>query len=84
MAGQADIVAKVISDPLAVYQSPRYLNRQLFYRSSELAPPFNRGYMRVVVEFRKRRWKAELAGILITAYPVAAPDPDEVMIWPTN
>jgi hypothetical protein len=51
MVGQAKLVEKVINEPLAIYQSPTDINRHLLYGVSVLPPPFNRGYIRVVVEY---------------------------------
>ncbi len=51
MAGQEALVEKAISDPLSIYQSDTHADRHVFYRLSELPPPFRGGFVRVIVEY---------------------------------
>lgn len=81
LAGYAAHVQELISNPLAVYQSPVYVDRHLLYGVSTLPSPYDRGYIRVIVEY-KRSWRGVVSGLLISAYLVNGPGDDEVMIWP--
>ena len=83
MTGQTEAVRRTIEDPLSIYQIPSHLKRQAFYRPSELPPPFNRGFIRVIVEYNKGRLSGRKRGDVCTAFHVAwAPKHGEVMIWP--
>lgn len=82
MIGHHALVQKVIEDPLAIYQSASHPNRNVFYRPSELPPPFNRGYIRVIVEY-ERGWRGAVRGRVITAFLVDRPAQAERMLWPT-
>jgi hypothetical protein len=81
MDGGEAAVERVINEPLAIYQSDTHPRRHVFYRPSELSPPFNRGFIRVVVEYRTRRWSG-LRGHVVTAFLVAGPKKGEILIWP--
>jgi hypothetical protein len=81
MDGAEAIVARTIGEPLAVYQSDTHTRRHVLYRPSELSPPFDRGFIRVVAEYRSGRW-SRLRGYVVTAFLVAGPKKGEILIWP--
>ena len=76
MRGQEDVVKRVLTDPDEIYQSNSDPNRQLFYRPSELPPPQNLGYVRVVVDYH-----AGTTGAVITALHVDKPKSKDVLLW---
>jgi hypothetical protein len=80
MDGGEAIVERVINEPLAIYQSDTHPRRHVFYRPSEFPPPYDRGFVRVIVEYKTRRWGG-LRGHVITAVLVAGPKKGEIPIW---
>lgn len=84
LTGQMDAVRQTIEEPLSVYQVPAHVRRQAFYRPSELPPPYNRGYIRVIVEYNIGIVSGRKRGRVCTAFhTMSGPRRGEVMIWPT-
>lgn len=81
MADQEASVKKVIDEPMAVYLSDTHPHRHVLYRPSELKPPFDRGFLRVIVEYHidaRRRTN----GRVITAFPVDRHNKTGEQLWP--
>ena len=80
MAAQETAVVATIERPLAIYQDANRANRRVFYRQGVLPHPFNRAYLRVVVEYRRHR--AGERGHAVTAFAVLRPKRGETILWP--
>lgn len=84
MLGAQASVKEAIESPLAIYQSASHVNRQVYYRPSSLTPPLNRGYIRVVVDYKKKRIVGNIQGLVVSAHlSSSGPRTGEVLIWPT-
>ncbi|MCJ7490713.1 MAG: hypothetical protein MUP15_00900 [Dehalococcoidia bacterium] len=84
MAGQMEAVRRTIEEPMSIYQIPAHLQRQAFFRPSDLPPHFNHGFIRVIVEYNIGRISRRKEGSVVTAFhTLSGPKRGEVMIWPT-
>ena len=82
LRGREDLLRSAIEEPFSIYRDADDASREIYYRPSELPAPLNRGYLRVVVEFRGRRRAARI-GYVITAYHSSSgPKKGEVILWP--
>ena len=78
LANHLPAVEEAIKQPMAIYQSAVHIRREVYYSpSTALQPPYDRGYIAVVVEFDRNR-----QGSLITAFHALGPKHGEVLIWP--
>lgn len=82
MADQMDVVKRAIENPFCIYQTTAHIRRQAFYRPSELPPPFDRGFVRIIVEYNSSRLFGR-KGRVCTAFHTSSAKRGEVMIWPT-
>jgi len=72
-------ISQTISNPLYICQDAIHSNRRNFYLPFILPKPYQRSYLKVVVEYRKR-WFG-LKGYVRTAYSTTALKPGEKIIW---
>jgi len=73
-------VERAIIGPLAIYRDADYATREVYYRPSDLLPPYDRGFVRVVVEFAVDAGGGQ-SGTVITAYHAYRPKVTEVLLW---
>lgn len=84
LSGHHEDVARAIAKPLGVYRSKTHASRRIFYApSTALPPPFDRGLIRVVVEFRRRALRGD-RGQVITAMHTLRPAEGEILVWPRD
>ena len=77
MLGYEATVELTIREPLAVYESNSHPTRHICCRPAALASPYDRGFLRVVVDYE------EGAGRVLTAFPVSAAKATErIQLWP--
>lgn len=80
LAAHDQSVRRAIGEPFAVYRSNTHPARHVFYRPSDLPRPFDRGFLRVVVDYSGRE-----LGRVITAFHVAGPKSSEnTLLWPRD
>lgn len=70
-----------LAKPMAIYQSPRDPNRHIYYRLGILGGSFTSSMLRVLVQFRNRRFGGS-RGYWVSAYAVSGPSEGETIIWP--
>lgn len=80
MRGYEAVVERTIREPLAIYRSNSHPARHIFYRPAVLASPYDRGFLRVVVDYTE-----SARGAVITAFPVVGPKASENnQLWPID
>lgn len=80
MEGWEAYVKTTIEEPYQVYQDGRHPNRKNFYKPFILPKPFHTQYLRVVVEYRKRRFRG-IRGYVITSFPCRGIGQGDILIW---
>lgn len=73
------ILAETVKTPYQVYQDVVHPRRRNFYNPFVLPRPYNRTYLKVVVEHR--RMVGRKVGMVITAYPTPNIKPGERLLW---
>ena len=69
-----------IEKPYRIYQDPRHPNRKIIYKPFILPKPFNTQYLRVAIEYRKRRF-GDLRGYVVTAFACSGIRKGDILIW---
>ena len=69
-----------IEQPYRVYQDKRHLHRKIYYRPFILPKPFHMQYLRVVVEYRERRFSSE-RGHVVTAFACTEVREGDILLW---
>jgi hypothetical protein len=80
MEGWDAYVKVTIEKPYQIYQDGRHPKRKAFYNPFILPKPFHQQYLRVVVEYKKRRF-ASVRGYVITAFPCQGIRKGDILIW---
>jgi hypothetical protein len=81
MAGQIDELELTIAHAERVTQDQSFADRQCYYRNGHLPWPYDRDYLKVVVELEDFGVDRPLGGVVVTAYPVEAIPRREAPIW---
>ncbi len=74
-------VVQTVEAPQLIYQDRNHPDRRIFYRRSVLAVPYDRSYLRVVVDYRKMRLRKSYTGYVLTAFPVENTRKGDTLIW---
>jgi hypothetical protein len=72
MADQFDELEFAITHAERVTQDQSFADRQCYYRKGNLPWPYDRDYLKVVVEFDDSGFDRPPHGVVVTAYPVEA------------
>ncbi len=70
MRGCESCVVAAIEAPFEVYQDRAFPNRRSIYRPFILPKPMDRSYLRISVEYKKRKFSKDYRGYVLTAFPV--------------
>ena len=80
--GHEAAVREALTDPLFVRHDAAFANRECFYRASSLPAPYERFFIKVVVEFRFDPVVAHETGEVVTVYVTDREKPGEEQKWP--
>ena len=81
--GREEEIRLAISDPFAVYQDANHPDRKLYYRlTTQMPAPLMLGYIRVVVQYRKR--SREVRGQVITAFLSPKIREGDTQLWSSS
>ena len=80
MMGWEAYVKTTIENPYQIYQDGRHPKRKTYYRPFILPKPFHTQYLRVVVEYRKRRFRG-VRGYVVTSFPCQGIREGDILIW---
>jgi hypothetical protein len=80
MKGCEAIVQATIERPFKVYQDKTHLRRRVLYRPFVLPKPFQTQYLRVIVEYRTRRFRNQ-RGYVVTAFACTDLRQGDVLLW---
>src|SRR5918995_6448744 len=72
MADQIDELELAIAQTERVTQDQSFASRQCYYRKGNLPWPYDRDYLKIVVELVDAGFDRPLRGVVVTAYPVEA------------
>jgi len=81
MADQLDELELAIAHAERITQDQSFASRQCYYRKGHLPWPYDRDYLKVVVELEDSSFGRPLRGVVVTAYPVEAIPRRETRIW---
>ena len=81
MADQIDALELAIAHAERDPQDQSFAGRQCYYRKGHLPWPYDRDYLKVVVELDDSGFDRPLRGVVVTAYPVEAIPRRETRIW---
>ena len=80
MDGCETIVKRAIEKPYQIYQDGRHTARRNIYKPFVLPKPYNTQYLRIVIEYKKKRLTKKLQGYVLTAFPSTKRKGD-ILIW---
>ena len=80
MIGCEAVVKAVIEQPYRVYQDKRHLHRRVFYKPFVLPRPFHTQYLRVVVQYKERRFGSK-RGHVMTAFACTQVREGDILLW---
>lgn len=75
------IVKTAIEKPYQVYQDGKHAARRNIYKPFVLPKPFNTQYLRITIEYRKRKITRELQGYVLTAFAFQGKRIGDILIW---
>ena len=75
------IVKTAIEKPYQVYQDGKHTARRNIYKPFVLPKPFNTQYLRITIEYRKRKITRELQGYVLTAFAFQGKRIGDILIW---
>src|SRR5829696_8859716 len=81
MDGQFDELERSIANAERITDDQSFTDRQCYYRKGNLPWPYDRDYIKVVVELENPEVGRPLRGVVVTAYPVEAIPRREARIW---
>ena len=81
MQGCESCVAATIEALYQVFQDRAFPDRKNLYRPFVLPKPMDRRYLRVVIEYKKRRFRKGLTGYVMTAFPVENKRKGDILLW---
>ena len=81
MEGCEMIVKTAIEKPYQIYQDGRHANRRNIYKPFVLPKPFHTQFLRVAIEYRKRKITRKLQGYVLTAFPSPTKRKGDILIW---
>ena len=79
LENQLDLVKETIENPLMICRDATNPNREVYYSLGILPAPFDRLYLKIIVQFSERAGKRY--GTVITAYISDTPKTGEKPIW---
>ncbi len=81
MADQIDKLELAIAHAERITQDQSFASRQCYSRKGNLPWPYDRDYLKVVVELEDFGIDRPLRGVVVTAYPVETIPRREARIW---
>jgi hypothetical protein len=81
MAGQIDVLEFAITRVERITQDLSFTDRQCYYHKGNLPWPYDRDFLKIVVELEASSVDRPLHGVVVTAYPVEAIPRRETRIW---
>jgi len=81
MKGCEMIVKAAIERPYQVYQDGRHAARRIIYKPFVLPKPFHTQYLRVAIEYRKKKITRRLQGYVLTAFACQGKRTGDILIW---
>jgi hypothetical protein len=80
MNGCETYVKAAIENPYQVYQDSKNINKKIIYKPFILPRPFNQQYLRVVIEYKAKRFRA-MRGYILSAFPCINIKKGDILIW---
>lgn len=80
MKGCETIVQATIQSPYRIYQDAIHPRRRVLYKPFVLPKPFNTQFLRVVIEYKSKRFKG-IVGNVITAFSCAGIRQGDILLW---
>lgn len=81
MRGWEAYVIATIEKPYRIYQCPRHTKTKVLYRPFILPKPYHTQYLRVAIEYEKKKFSRKLRGYVLTAFPCSAVRKGDILIW---
>ena len=81
MKGCQDSAVETITSPYQVYQDKNFSARRILYRPFVLPRPYDQQYLRVVIEYKRRRLSKRYTGYVLTAFPVQNRRKGDILLW---
>jgi hypothetical protein len=81
MEGCESGVVAAIQFPFQVFQDTACPSRRIVYRPFILPKPMDQRYLRVVIEYKVRKFRRSLAGYVLTAFPVENKRKGDILLW---
>jgi hypothetical protein len=78
--GGCEAHVKTIEKPYQVYQDARNINRKVVYKPFILPKPFHTQYLRVAIEYKKRRF-GHIRGYVVTAFSCTGIRKGDILLW---
>jgi hypothetical protein len=82
LADKLSAIERALADPSFVTEDREGARRQHFYRRSDLAPPYERGYVKITVDLRRRGQFWQIPVRIVDADIVSVKPAKEKLIWP--
>lgn len=80
MKGCESHVKAAVEKPYQVCQDGRNPRKKNIYRPFVLPPPYHTQYLRVVIEYRKKKLRGT-KGYVVTAFPCQGQRLGDILIW---
>lgn len=81
MKGCQMIVKTAIEKPYQIYQDGKHAARRNIYKPFVLPKPFHTQYLRIGIEYRKKRLTGKLRGYVITAFACRGKRKGDILLW---